>query len=56
MGKMEGIARGDKKEINCLHLFVEGWSTCGRRNNLREKKVDLRMLSPVTRSWLICVH
>lgn len=38
MGKTEGIARGDKKEKNCLHLFVEGWSTCERRNNLRRKK------------------
>lgn len=56
MGKGQGIARGDKKEKICLDLFVEGWSTYGRRNNFQKAKVDLRMPSPVMRSWLIFVH
>lgn len=38
MEKGERIARGDKKKKICRHLFVEGWSTYGRRNNLRKKK------------------
>jgi len=51
--KGEGTAGGDKKEKICLDLFVEGWSTYERRNNFRKAKVDLRMSSPVMRSWLV---